>query len=560
MRPTVEMPKKGIIKHNATTRKGEKVVQIYIYSNVVWIKDKGPRYKRTYLGREEVSTGRLIPNDNYYKLYPTTDHSNVVQELDAGSYEDLSFGDFYVLKTLEKRLKLEQCLNTVFGQKSQDLLFLVHCLLRNENSIEEINEWAKTAYSFTKWKINYDPQFAFDLFSSISDSQISSFFSNWIEVHGETDSIAYEITSTTSSKDNLKLAEYGYNSDREVLNQINLVVLNSSIANRALLYEVDKGSKSEKNLLATFLENCHKYNLKPKRYVFNRGLITKGELEDLENNDVKYITRTEIDYSFVRQELEKLGNLSSSYSYRLDKYELYGTRIPLNESRFLYLFLNSNRKENDIYEMKLQIKNIQTKLEEGDELTSEEIWIAEQYFDLEVDKLTNIAVKWQINNEKVQAQFSSLGYFAYLANELLELDEVIDLYQERLKVELNYNNLHHDRGIINKYRPHDRTMQGKIFVAFIASILRSKISEAIEFFKLKYEKMSEKQKKEVVNPENDNVKNILASLAGLKVHLEFRTNLSRPHHSLTKKELQILTLLGIDPEKIIEVLSKVVIY
>jgi transposase len=557
MRPTVEMPKSMILRYNILNRKGEKVVQVYHYQNAIWVKGKGTKSDRTCIGKEDLSTGRLIPNDKYFEIYHSQDQNNYLQNYPTGSYEDISFGDYYILNYVAKQLKLINCLESVFDKKGKEILFLAQCMLRNGNSIKEVDEWTKTVYSFMKWNKNYRNQRASDLFSSITDSQISSFFSRWIEACDETDSVAYDVTSISSYSDNLTLVEFGYNRDHEDLKQINLSVLYSVKSNHALFYEVYKGSINDKSFLTTFLENAKKLGLKPKRYVMDRGFYAKKNLEYLEINDIKYLMCTQINYLFVQEELKKIGDISTSYAQRLEKHDLYGIRVQINSGRFIYLFMNSYRKEFDLLKMKLQMKNLLTKFENNDELTEKDIRHAEKYFDIIVDKSTNTAVKWEINDEKINTQFSKLGYFSFVSNELLELDDVIDIYQERIKVEVNYDNLKNDIGLKRTGAHSDRTLQGKIFVAFIASILKSKISEALESFKKKYETMNVKEKKEVSNLQNDSVKNILTILAGIKVQIDLNTNLTCLHHPLTKKDSTILSLLGIDPLSMPEVIKKV---
>ena len=120
----------------------------------------------------------------------------------------------------------------------------------------------------------------------------------------------------------------------------------------------------------------------------------------------------------------------------------------------------------------------------------------DKYFIFEEDK--NKPFSFKRNRELINESISTLGYFLILTTDLeLTSNEVLEIYRRKDVVEKCFDNLKNALDM-KRLRTHtNETSDGKIFVAFIALILRSILENIIGEFNRKNNLTIEKVMKEL---------------------------------------------------------------
>ena len=152
------------------------------------------------------------------------------------------------------------------------------------------------------------------------------------------------------------------------------------------------------------------------------------------------------------------------------------------------------------------------------------------YFDIEKDD--DITSSYERNYEKLDEALSLAGHFVFLTNDLKCTPlELIQLYRGRDTVEKAFDNLKNALDF-NRLKIHlNQTTDGKVFVAFIALILRIHLQTHI---------------KKIKRTQKFTISKVLLELEKIKVvTLHHDKHMLMP---LTKTQKNILEALDLDPQ------------
>lgn len=143
------------------------------------------------------------------------------------------------------------------------------------------------------------------------------------------------------------------------------------------------------------------------------------------------------------------------------------------------------------------------------------------------------------DDDAIKKEFSYCGFFILATSEKMSVLEAIIAYSKRDSVEKVFQSLKSFLGM-DKYGVHsEASMHGKTFLWFIASILRSHISN-----KLSALRDSTGDKKSYTTPAS------LDSLAAIQADRNLSTGKYERRYSLTKKQKEICKALSIDESAI----------
>ena len=516
---TVPMPKKKI-----TYKKGPRGTLYVYYTLRAYRNAQGkPTSDEVSIGKKDFETGGLIPNANYFKHVPEPVIAEIPKKIK-------SYGNSYILYDLAKKLGIERILRNCFEDDWQLIMTIACYMICEGNVMMYLPDWCDTTYTILPK--NHETIKSSELFSQISYESRLKFFSEWIKLRREQEYIAYDVTSISTHATGIDIAEWGYNRDKESLAQINLGMYLGQTSKLPVFYNTYSRSIADKSHLSFMLENTKALGIDNIRFVLDRGFLTQDNLKYMHENNYPFI----IPFVSSRVEASKIVNQVKNNLRRavnwMSEVSLYGTCIDYqiyDINLKAHVFFCPDKCADEEKRLYTQIDVLEAELEKMIKPKK----ITKKYTQLfKIEEESDISLHYERDYSKIDELLQQAGYFVFLTTDSdCTPAELIQTYRGRDGIEKAFDNLKNELDF-KRLRTHlSNTTDGKVFVAFIALIIRSYLQSQI--------KQHHKAKKLTLQK-------VLLELTKIKlVTLNDGTNTLMP---LTKAQKTILEALDISVE------------
>lgn len=321
------------------------------------------------------------------------------------------------------------------------------------------------------------------LLSSITEDEMSAFSKLWLGRNMGKKSILFDITSV-SSYSSIPGVERGHNRDRENLEQINLALLSTYDTKVPLMARRLNGSLSDVTVLTGMVETLRKLGVPSFSIMADRGFYSDKNLRFLHERKVGFTIPVPSSVlwqkDLIRESIGKLyrpeclvdrdgGGDSIVYARTVyDPSSPYG-RV------WKHVYYDPVRKERETARLMGKLNECREELESGD-LDERNRPYYEEYFT--VKETPKRGRKVRLNDDAVRA-FVEGGscYWVIVSSVEKDAGRCLRMYRERNNAEVHFDDLKNaiDCG---RLRVHNgRTLDGKLFVSFIALILISRLRD-----------------------------------------------------------------------------------
>lgn len=475
----VAMPKEKI-----TFKKGTKDT-IYVYYTVRSYRrksDNKPTSDEVAIGKKDLETGMLIPNNKYYEIF------NIDQSVSYTPSLIQTFGTFYFLDAIANKINLISDLSDVFKDKWKYLLTIAFYMVTRNNTMKYVNYWCEENYNYLASPLI--SQRISEIFASITEKERLDFFKKWSKRIKDNEYIAYDVTSISSYSKMIDNVSYGYNRDGEDLPQINLGMYTGEKTKLPIFYNVYNGSITDKEHLIFMMKYTKELGIDNIKFVMDKGFYKKDNLNYMYNNNYKFIICLSNSYTFVKEYIDKVKDSIKLASNWNNKHQLYSMCMQYKQDDKICNIHIIYNPEKQVDEEKIIYSTIEKLEQELKSLISipEKLTKFEKYFDL---KIQNNMIEYQLNNDKVAKELKAAGYILFLTSDLMLTPiEALEIYRNKDVIEKNFDDLKNDLDF-HRLKTHiNNTTNGKIFVAFIALILRSYIVNNLPSLKTDLKKQS----------------------------------------------------------------------
>ena len=277
-----------------------------------------------------------------------------------------------------------------------------------------------------------------------------------------------------------------------------------------LAYEIFEGNKFEGYTMLPVIETFkHKYNLEKLIVVADAGLLSNGNIDELQNKGYEYIlgARIKNESNVVKKAILSL-TLNNGES----------TIIKKDEHTKIIISYSANRAKKDEYNRKKGLQKLEKTIASG-KLNKKNINNRgyNKYLKLEGD----IAVS--IDYQKYKADGCWDGLKGYLTNTTLAKDEVIENYQQLWMIEKAFRISKTDLKIRPIYHRLKHRIEAHICIAFCAYKIYKELERQL------------KEKQSALSPEK--VIDILKTINAITIKSPYSEN--KATRLLLKKEEQI---------------------
>lgn len=530
-RNPVNLPERTVII------KGRSGSYVYLTQGVKYSPElKQTRPVRVAIGKLN-EEGKLIPNRNYFEIFP-------YEQNEPGDKADFVIaGPHFVADRISTGNGLKELLETIFKDDSDRILDIATYMMMSENNAMQYFE--DYGYNHTLFSAeNFDDNAIGRLFKKIKVKDIDLFIRSWVHMHVEKQIyVAYDSTNMNSAAGNLELAEYGHAKDRDELPQVNLSIGYNQTDQVPLFYELFPGSIIDNTECEKMVERARQYGCREIGFILDRGYFSLRNIRYFEKHNYDYILMTKGNAKFIQEAAEEAGAvLKNGYSNYMQGYELYGMTVEKDlfntgKKEYVHVYYNGIEAEKEKITINNRFNKMDEELEKKKEKKikkAEDVKSYEKYYRLGFDE-NGYFMNYQRKDNEIMKLINKAGYFAIVTSKMMSAEEALETYRDRDAVEKIFRMEKTYLGN-DVFRVHsEEKLESKVFVSFIALIIRNEIYKSLK-------ELYKTNRKEYTVPKvlKDYERLGVTKLADEKYHIRYR---------LTNKQKKILKALGATEEE-----------
>jgi len=518
----------------------------YAYENeAYWDKDKQQsRARRKLIGKVDPETGEMIPTRDYKKKSDQAMATPVKQgPLPITTIQRSFYGATYLFDQIGETVGIRADLKSCFPEIYKQILSVAYYLILEENnSLSRFSHWQKThSHPYGE---DLPSQRSSDLFQSIDEASRMIFFQKQGKRRLEKEYWAFDTTSISSYSEVLKQVKRGKNKEHDHLPQLNLALLFGESSQLPFYYRKLPGNITDVSTIRELVEEFDVMGYKKIKLVLDRGFYSQKNINALYQHHQKFIVGTKLNLKYVKTILDEERENLKLWTHLQGPFHTNGICRPiewdyeqerpykgdvLKETRRAYLlvFYNPEKAAKDQVAMNDHLTQLQNDLLSGKQ---------REYDANEYDKYFTVSEtpkrgrKVEPKEEAIREAAKNFGYFALLSNEVKDPFDALSLYRSKDIVEKAFGNLKERLNFRRMQVSSELSLNGKLFVEFIALIYLSYVKKKMQEAKL-FEKWT---------------------LQGLLDELDAIELFEAPGHGrilgeMTKKQEKLFRDLGVEP-------------
>jgi len=450
----------------------------YVYeAESYWDKDKKQSVnKQVCIGKLDKVTGEFIPSKRLDKKQAAARDPAVTADVKI-------MGPSLILDKITKELGIDIILRKITPDTYSQLLTMAYFLVARGGALSHCEAWSKG--HINPYGDAIASQRISDLLGKQSEDERQTFFKKWYEKISENDYLCYDITSVSSYSELNEYVKYGYNRDGENLPQINLGMLFGQKSRLPVCYKRMPGSISDVSTLENFLKTLDYLDLSRLHMVMDRGFYSVKNVDELLEYNHKFTIGVHIKRKWVESIIDSLYDeiqMPDNY-HKIDDETLYmKTKIHAwgdkRKRTYVHVYYNSYSAATAFDEFTEELITYKNELESG-QLVKDHAEFYDRYFIIK--ETPKRGLKVQYNNEAIQKYRKRYaGFFVLLSNGTKDALEALQIYRNKDVVENCFDDLK-NQADMKRLRVHNSaTMDGRLFVQFLALIFISTLREKLK--------------------------------------------------------------------------------
>ena len=469
----------------------------YVYESVsYWDKEKKqPRSKRTLIGRLDRTTGEIVPTDGRGKRRTQKEADPVVRKgpVPVARNDRLFFGATYLLDQIGEVTGLTADLKTCFPSTYKQIQSIAYYLvLEDQNPLFRFKKWA--AIHRHPYGKDIPSQRSTEIFQSVTEEGKMHFFRLQGKRRAEKEYWAYDSTSISSRSETLRQVKYGKNKDDDLLPQINLALVFGEESRLPFYYRKLAGNIPDVKTIQELLRELDVLGYEKLKLVMDRGYYSADNINALFKKHLKFICGTSSGLSFAKEFIREIGSRKDHYAYYNSNLELYvftktiawdyeqerpykGDVVKEERRMYLHLYFNSDKLSDDGKAFNRRLDTLKNELLSGHRVPEHEKDYR-KYF--EIKETPKRGISLTVKQDAVDAAHERYGFFVLISNEVKDPVTALSLYRMRDVVEKAFWNVKERLNLRRTMTSSESSLEGKLFVEFIALIYLSYIQKKME--------------------------------------------------------------------------------
>jgi transposase len=449
------------------------------------------RSKRKLIGRLDEKTGKIVPTDGRCRKDKSPKKTKATATPSTPNEQLTStrkfYGATYLLDAIGEKLGLTDDLKLCFPDNWKQILSIAYYLIMQDKC---------PLYRFEKWGLLHKHPFgadissqrSSDLFASINEDQKIAFFRLQGKRRIEKEYWAYDTTSISSYSETLRQVQDGKNKENDKLSQINLAIVFGEQSGLPFYYRKLSGNIPDVVTVRQLLFDLNVFGFDKIKLVFDRGFFSQKNINELYFDNDKFLIGAKLT-TFIKQGIENVYDSIKTFEHYIPNMKIYGATVNLNwpyshyrpykkdfknENRRMYLhvYYNIDKATEDEKRLMQEIADLRSELESRNYNSQNEKSYNKFFFIKKTKKGINITA-----NESILAKEKHYyGYFCLITNEKMDAATALKLYRSKDVIEKAFGNLKERLNLRRLLVSSEQSLDGKLFVEFIALIYLSYIN------------------------------------------------------------------------------------
>ena len=466
----------------------------YVYQVIgkSYKKDKKYTVENRKLIGKMIDEEWMIPNEYFEQYYP-----DVCVEQETPEFSDtLRIGCFLVVQKIFRDLQIEDVLLSIFGDLGSFIEDIVSYMITNESCTFQYYSNFMRNHPVMDKNIRDDTQISRLLKYNIKEQDINLFLRAWNQMNNTKECIyvGYDSTNFNTNAYGIELADYGHPKVDEGLPQYNLAYAVNQKDSTPLFYELYDGSVIDNTELEIMLEEAKEFGHEKLGVLMDRGYISEKNIKALRTKGYEYILMMKQNQRICQEIIEEYGAaVQSLEGYYIGEHGVYGTTVKkqlYGQETNIHVYYDDIRASEEKVALMSRYETWEKEIEKKVEkkLAAEgEMKKYRKVFKLKYDQ-NGYLIAYQRNSRYIKEEIRNLGFFFIITSEEMSTSKALDIYRGRDNIEKMFRSL--KSGIdFNKARVHTtESLKSKVFVTFIAMIVRNELFQKAEELRKKNRK------------------------------------------------------------------------
>ena len=465
-------------------RKGSSV---YISYEIGRKYDPAKRYNvpdRVIIGKQNQSDKKQMePNENFLKYFPEVDLPE--ERYDSNRSSCLRIGAYIIIQQMMKETGIPELLSEYFNDRDLGLFLdlITYTLICENNAGQYYPDYAYNHPLFTEGMRIYSDATVSDFFGRVTDDQSIGFLNSWNAKrdHREKIYISYDLTNKNIQAGDVEIAEFG---NAKV--DTGKPIFNYSIAydthNREpLFYEKYPGSINDVSQLQIMLDKALEYGYRKIGFILDRGYFSKANLDYMDQCGYDFVIMVKGMSTLVNELiLENKGKFEDKRACSIRRHKVYGTTVKRKlfltdeKERYFHIFHSSGKETKERENVEKAVENCAYFLEKKKCSVYEVPNYLQYYFEPEYSK-DGYFLMAREKRDVIERELRLCGYFVIITSQKMTAGEAIDLYRSRDASEKLFRGDKSYLGNKSIRVYSDESVSAKIFIEFVALIIRNRI-------------------------------------------------------------------------------------
>ena len=466
-----------------TKKKGSVTYVLYQYGSEY---DPVKRYaipQRSIVGKvSPVDSTLMFPNEKFQVYFPDVE---LPEELPF-AYRSccLKIGSYVVIQKTVDEYKLRSMLSKRFGTDTGLILDLVaYLIVEEDNTGQHYPDFAFNHPLFSEKMTIYSDSKVSRLLNSITRDQCIGFLDDWNEHrdHKGMVYISYDSTNKNCQAGDINLVEFGKAKDDKGLPVFNLSIAMDKTNRVPLFYEEYPGSVTDVSQFTFMVDKVIEYRYKKIGFILDRGYFSKENIQYIDDNNYSFIIMVKGCKALVSSIVEeKRGTFETNRECAIRAYRVYGTTVQHRlyeddkKERYFHIYYNPAKQAAERERLEQKVEKFQQFLESRRNTADKFGKTYQHYFHLHYDKKGTFLGADE-RRDVVEKELNLCGYFCIITSEKMSASQALIQYKGRDISEKLFQSDKTFIGSQSERIPSSQSMSAKIFIEFIALIVRNRI-------------------------------------------------------------------------------------
>lgn len=428
----------------------------------------------------------MNPNGNYLRFFPDAE---LPDELPASSRSGcLKIGAWMVIKKVIEHYGLDKKIGEIIGKDGGLFLDLAaYVIVAENNAAQYYPDYAYNHPLFTAGMKVYSDSKVSRFLRDVSRDDSIRFQNEWNagRDHREKIYISYDSTNKHCQAGDVEIAEYGHEKDKQKKPIFNFSIAYDRNNRLPLFYEVYPGSINDVSQLQHTLVKARSYGYKNAGFILDRGYFSDPNIKFMDANGYEFVIMVKGCKDLASSHILGVkGKFEDEWENEIPYYDVNGTTVkgyilPKDDKeRYIHIYYSDFRKAKERSALQ---KSIREQKEYLEKLKGKDVKIEggyERYFDLVYYHGKDGKDILQLVREKqdvISRDIKLCGYFCIITSEEMTAADALTLYKSRDGSEKLFRGDKSYLGERSMRVYHDEPTHSKIFIEFIALIIRNKI-------------------------------------------------------------------------------------